>query len=54
MIKNKRNEVIMVVDDAPDTLEVLHRSIEHMGFTVFSCESAAEAIERLKQTRLIW
>ena len=52
MIKQKRSEVIMVVDDAPDTLEVLHRSIEHMGFTVFSCESAAEAIERLKENQV--
>jgi two-component system, NtrC family, response regulator HydG len=48
MPKLKRNEVIMVVDDAPDTLEVLHRSIEHMGFTVYSFESADEAIEQLK------
>jgi two-component system, NtrC family, response regulator HydG len=52
MRKQKRNEVIMVVDDAPDTLEVLHRSIEHMGFTVFSCESAAEAIDRLKTNQV--
>ena len=52
MLKQKRTEVILVVDDAPDTLEVLHRSIEHMGFTVFSCESAAEAIERLKENQV--
>jgi DNA-binding NtrC family response regulator len=48
MPKKIRNEVVVVVDDSPDTLEVLHRSIEHMGFTVYSCESAAEAIELLK------
>ena len=48
MPKISRNEVVVVVDDSPDTLEVLHRSIEHMGFTVFSCESVAEAIELLK------
>jgi CheY-like chemotaxis protein len=48
MPKISRNEVVVVVDDSPDTLEVLHRSIEHMGFTVFSCESATEAIELLK------
>ena len=48
MAKKNRNEIILVVDDAPDTLEVLHRSVEHMGFSVFSCESAAEAFEILK------
>jgi two-component system, NtrC family, response regulator HydG len=48
MPKISRNEVVIVVDDSPDTLEVLHRSIEHMGFTVYSSESAAEAIELLK------
>lgn len=49
MQKISRNEVVVVVDDSPDTLEVLHRSIEHMGLTVYSCESAAEAIELLKE-----
>ncbi len=44
MAKVRRNEVIMVVDDSPDTLEVLHRSIEHMGFRVFSSESAEDAM----------
>jgi two-component system, NtrC family, response regulator HydG len=49
--KKFRDETIIVVDDSPDTLEVLHRSIEHMGFSVISCESAGEAIELLKETR---
>ncbi len=48
MVKKSKAETIMVVDDSPDTLEVLHRSIEHMGFVVFPCESAGEAIELLK------
>ena len=52
MAKVKRNEVIMVVDDSPDTLEVLHRSIEYMGFSVLSCESAEEAIALLKENRV--
>lgn len=51
MPKKSRDEIIIVVDDSPDTLEVLHRSIEHMGFSVISCESAGEAIELLKETR---
>lgn len=49
MAKKNRDEIIIVVDDSPDTLEVLHRSIEYMGFSVFSCESAGEAIELLKE-----
>lgn len=49
MAKKSRKETILVVDDSPDTLEVLHRSIEHMGFTVFSSERAQEAIEILKE-----
>ncbi len=52
MIKKSRNEVIIVVDDSSDTLEVLHRSIEHMGFSVFSCESAEEAIDLLKENKV--
>ncbi len=52
MTKNSRDEVIVVVDDSPDTLEVLHRSIEHMGFSVFSCESVEEAINLLKDNHV--
>ncbi len=52
MVKKKRVESIIVVDDSPDTLEVLHRSIEHMGFSVNSCESAEEAINLLKENRV--
>ncbi len=48
MNKKRKNETILVVDDSPDTLELLHRSIEHMGYKVFSSESAEEAIEILK------
>ena len=50
--KKKRPEIILVVDDSPDTLEMLHRSIEYMGFKVFSCESAQEAIDTLKNTHV--
>ncbi len=52
MTKLRRIETIMVVDDAPDTLEVLHRSIEHMGFSVLSCESATDAFELLKSNQV--
>ena len=50
--KKSRDEVVLVVDDSADTLEMLHRSIEHMGFRVFSCDSAREAIDILKDTRI--
>ena len=52
MAKKNRQEVILVVDDSPDTLEYLHRSIEHMGFTVCSCDNAKEAIKLLEETRI--
>ncbi len=39
---------IMIIDDSPDTLEMIHRSLEYMGYSVVSCESANEAIEILK------
>ena len=47
-VKKRRKEAVLVIDDSPDTLEMLHRSIEHMGFKVYSCEGAREAIEILK------
>lgn len=50
--KKIREELILVVDDSPDTLEVLHRSIELMGFKVFSCEGAKEAIKILEDNRV--
>jgi two-component system, NtrC family, response regulator HydG len=52
MAKVKREEVILVVDDSPDTLEVLHRSIGHMGFRVYSSESAEESIEIMKEKHI--
>lgn len=51
-VKKNRQEVILVVDDSPDTLEMLHRSIEYMGFSVYSCESAQEAIDILKEKHI--
>jgi DNA-binding NtrC family response regulator len=52
MARTKRQETILVVDDIPDTLEMIHRSIEHMGFRVFSCVSASEAIKTLKENQI--
>ncbi len=50
--KKSKSEIILVVDDSPDTLEMLHRSIEYMGYKVFSCDSAQEAIDILKNTHI--
>lgn len=47
-MQKKRNEVILVIDDSPDTLELIHRSIEYMGFEVHSFEQPKEAIEFLE------
>ncbi len=52
MAKKTREEIILVVDDSPETLEVLHRSIEFMGFEVYSCESAEEAIKILEDNHI--
>ena len=43
-----KKETVLLIDDSPDTLEMLHRSLEHMGYSVYSCESAAEAINLMK------
>ena len=50
--KKNKSEIILVVDDSPDTLEMLHRSIEYMGYKVFSSDSAQEAIDILKNTHI--
>ncbi len=52
MAKKTREEIILVVDDSPETLEVLHRSIQLMGFEVFSCESAEEAIKIMEDQHI--
>ncbi len=52
MVKKTREEIILVVDDSPETLEVLHRSIQLMGFEVYSCESAEEAMKILEDNHV--
>jgi len=43
-------ERILVVDDAPDTLEVLQRNLQSRGHQVFTASAVAEALAILQQT----
>ncbi len=43
-------ESVLVVDDAPDTVEVLQRNLESVGYRVFTAPSVAEAIGILEKT----
>ncbi len=43
-----RNEKILVVDDAPDTLEVLRRNLSSQGYEVYVASSVAEALKILE------
>ena len=45
-MKNSSKKIrILVVDDSPDTLEVLKRNLEREGYTVFAVPGAVEAIK---------
>ncbi|MCX6830185.1 MAG: sigma-54 dependent transcriptional regulator [candidate division Zixibacteria bacterium] len=43
-------ERILVVDDAPDTLEVLQRNLSSQGYTVYTASGVADAIKILEST----
>ena len=45
-------ERILIVDDAPDTLEVLQRNLASQGYEVFAATGAAEAIRILDETKV--
>src|ERR1017187_1630410 len=45
-------EQILVVDDSPDTLEVLQRNLQLKGYHVYTAPGVAEAIRILEQTPL--
>jgi len=47
-----KNESILVVDDSPDTLEVVQRNLKSKGYRVFTASSAVEAIKILKSTSM--
>jgi len=50
MITSAKKEHILVVDDSPDTLEVLQRNLESRGYQVFTAPGAVEAIKILEST----
>lgn len=52
MARAARKENILVVDDAPNTLEVLERNLSAEGYRVFTAPGVAEAISILESTRL--
>jgi len=47
---NKEQTSILIVDDAPDTLEILQRNLASEGYRVFTAGSVTEAIQFLDNT----
>jgi DNA-binding NtrC family response regulator len=47
MAKDDRKESILVVDDAPDTLELLKRNLDSRGYRVYTASGVSEAIKIL-------
>lgn len=52
MVCSEEKEQILVVDDSPDTLEVLQRNLQLKGYRVFTAPGVADAIRILEQTHL--
>lgn len=50
MMTSAKKEQILVVDDSPDTLEVLQRNLESRGYRIFTAPGAVEAIKILEST----
>jgi DNA-binding NtrC family response regulator len=50
MTAGRRTDRILLVDDSPDTLEVLERNLSERGFTVSVAPGAPEAIEMLRRS----
>lgn len=47
-MKKKRNNVnILVVDDSPETIELIRRNLESSGYTIYSANNVQSAIELL-------
>ncbi len=50
--KTSLKESILIVDDAPDTLEVLDRNLTSQGYRVFTARAVSEATRILDQARI--
>jgi DNA-binding NtrC family response regulator len=50
MNSSDRKETILVVDDTPGTLEVLHRSLTAEGYTTYTVPNAVDALKLLEGT----
>jgi DNA-binding NtrC family response regulator len=50
MATSTKKDSILVVDDAPDTLELLQRNLESRGYQIFTAPNAMEAIKILETT----
>jgi two-component system response regulator HydG len=50
MNPSDRKETILVVDDTPGTLEVLHRSLSSEGYTTYTVPNAVDALKLLEGT----
>jgi two-component system response regulator HydG len=50
MKKSSKKVKIIVVDDSPDTLEVLKRNLESVGYLVFTAPGAVEAIKVIESS----
>jgi two-component system, NtrC family, response regulator HydG len=51
MTKRDARERILLVDDSPDTLEVLERNLAHHGYGVIAVTGGREAMKRLEAER---
>jgi len=52
MSSSQKKERILIVDDAPTTLEVLQRTLKAAGYQVFTAPSVSGALEILENTAL--
>jgi two-component system response regulator HydG len=50
MKDSSKKERILIVDDSPDTLEVLKRNLESRGYLVFTAPGAVEAIKIIESS----
>lgn len=52
MLNPQTRETILVVDDSPDTLEVLRRNLEEAGFAVACAPGVAQAVDLLARQKV--